>query len=73
MNAFNRSTDEALGAAWWTCLTECQRALWLLRAGSDAPADAWEVFKAGLPHTPNFPNRRPAAHESDQAAHHDQQ
>jgi hypothetical protein len=46
------STDAALGSVWFNSLTEYQRALWLLRAGSAIPADAWAVFKASLPQHP---------------------
>lgn len=50
MSAAKPSTDDALlGMAWWNRLTERERLQWLLRAGSDVPADAWAVFKAGLP------------------------
>ncbi len=43
------STDATLGMAGWNRLTERERLPWLLRAGSDVPADAWSVCKAGLP------------------------
>lgn len=59
MSITNATRDDALGMAWWNGLSEQCRLHWLLRAGSDVPADAWAIFKAGLPRAPDFPNRRP--------------
>ncbi|HEY1900448.1 MAG TPA: hypothetical protein VGG49_11695 [Steroidobacteraceae bacterium] len=42
-------TDDVLGVAWFHSLSEYQRCLWLLRAGSDVPADAWALYKSRLP------------------------
>lgn len=38
--------DEGLLTAWWNGLTERARALWLQRAGSNLPADAWTLFQS---------------------------
>ncbi|MEJ1966480.1 MAG: hypothetical protein WDO56_35060 [Gammaproteobacteria bacterium] len=38
--------DAELGIAWWNALPEYSRALWLTRAGSACPADAWTLYKA---------------------------
>lgn len=38
------STDAELGIAWWNHLSEQDRAMWLERAGSAVPADAWAEF-----------------------------
>jgi len=38
--------DERLCTAWWTGLTERARALWLQRAASTHPADAWTLFQS---------------------------
>jgi len=40
--------DAELGMAWWNALPEYSRALWLTRAGSACPADAWALYKATL-------------------------
>jgi hypothetical protein len=52
MSGAQSSTDDALAMAWFDSLSPIQGALWLTRAGSDAPASAWAVFRAGLPNTP---------------------
>ncbi len=39
------AADESMGMAWWNGLTERARALWLERADSAVPADAWALFK----------------------------
>ena len=64
--------DALRGTCWFNALSEQQRLHWLLRAGSDVPADAWSVFKAGLPHTQISPNAAPAVPNTTRAAHHDQ-
>jgi hypothetical protein len=38
--------DAVAGMAWWNRLTEPQRKMWTLIAGSAVPAEAWEEFKA---------------------------
>ncbi|HEY6456022.1 MAG TPA: hypothetical protein VIY90_12160 [Steroidobacteraceae bacterium] len=61
MSGAKPSTDDALGMAWFNSLTECQRLLWLLRAGSDVSADAWAIFKASQSQHTSFPNAAPTA------------
>lgn len=41
-----RVLDAELGMRWFNALAEHQRALWLTRAGSACPADAWALYKA---------------------------
>lgn len=38
--------DAEQGVAWFNALPEHSRALWLTRAGSSRPVDAWNLFKA---------------------------
>jgi hypothetical protein len=38
--------DALLGMIWFNKLTPTERGLWLTRAGSSVPADAWSLFKA---------------------------
>ena len=41
----HRTTNEALGMAWWNGLTEAERRFWVGRAGTAVPASAWEHYK----------------------------
>lgn len=41
--------DAHAGMAWWNSLHPADRLHWLNVAGSAAPGDAWEAFKAGNP------------------------
>lgn len=41
-----RLLDAEAGMRWFNSLSEHQRALWLTRAGSARPADAWALWKA---------------------------
>ncbi len=63
-------TDEALGVAWFNGLSEYQRCLWLTRAGSSVPADAWAIFKASLRPNPELPIVARSCWKHDRAAHH---
>lgn len=38
--------DAETGMRWWNSIREYERALWLTRAGSSRPVDAWNLFKA---------------------------
>lgn len=38
--------DEAAGIAWWNALPDAERALWLARAATAVPAQAWAAHKA---------------------------
>ncbi len=49
------SPGDVLGLAWFNGLTEYQRCLWLTRAGSAAPADAYALFVATLAKHPSSP------------------
>ena len=72
MTAARSSTDAALGMAWFNALTEYQRCLWLTRAGSAVPADAWACFKQSRPEYQSSPIAAQPRDKRDQAAHHDQ-
>jgi hypothetical protein len=37
--------DDAAGMRWWNSLTRGERAMWLERARSAVPADAWAAYK----------------------------
>jgi hypothetical protein len=41
MSIAKPSTDDVTGMAWFNGLSEQCRLMWLLRAGSDVPPDAW--------------------------------
>ena len=43
------ANDTRIGMAWWSRLTEPERAYWLEAAGSAVPADAWRKFQSGYP------------------------
>ncbi|MFC6281044.1 MULTISPECIES: hypothetical protein [Polaromonas] len=38
--------DEAVGIAWWNCLSEASRVEWAATAGTGVVADAWAAFKS---------------------------
>ena len=40
------SRDEAVGIAWWNLLTRQERGVWLAKAKTAVPAEAWAFFKA---------------------------
>lgn len=70
MSAAKPTSDATLGMAWWNRLTERERLHWLLMAGSDVPADAWAVFRAGLPQYPSSSTPPRTASYAAGAAHH---
>jgi hypothetical protein len=43
--------DDLLGMRWFNGLTRQERAVWLDRANSAAPVDAWRAYQAAQPDT----------------------
>ena len=39
------TAEESAGMAWWTALTEGERANWLARAATAVPAEAWAEYR----------------------------
>jgi hypothetical protein len=39
------TSDERAGMDWWNRLSERERALWLAKAQSAKPSDAWTAYK----------------------------
>jgi hypothetical protein len=37
--------DEMLGIVWWNSLTDKERLVWLIKAGSTIPAAAWAAYR----------------------------